>query len=192
MPMRKSKQETAKTRERIVRAAAGEFREHGIVATGLADLMAAAGLTHGGFYRHFDSKDQLVAETCALAVAELTQSVAATGSTKKGRKGLEAAVSAYLSPQHRDNCRDGCPIAALGSELARADEETRANATEGFMTLVSFLADRFEEAKMSDARKRAVAAATTMIGALTISRIVTDEALSASILNSAKDGITRQ
>ena len=79
--MRKSKQETAKTRERIVRAAAGEFREHGIVATGLADLMAAAGLTHGGFYRHFDSKDQLVAEACALAVAE---SVAATGSTKKG------------------------------------------------------------------------------------------------------------
>jgi len=190
--MRKSKQETAKTRERIVRAAAGEFREHGIVATGLADLMAAAGLTHGGFYRHFDSKDQVVAEACALAVAEVTQSVAATGSTKKGRKGLEAAVSAYLSPQHRDNCRDGCPIAALGSELARADEETRAKATEGFMKLVSFLADRFEEAKMSDARKRAVVAATTMIGAMTISRIVSDEVLSASILNSAKDGITRQ
>src|SRR6266853_541947 len=187
--MRKSKQETALTRERIVKAAASEFRQHGIVATGLADLMAAAGLTHGGFYRHFDSKDQLVAEACALAVAE---SVAATGSTKKGRKGLEAAVSAYLSPQHRDNCRDGCPIAALGSELARADEETRAKATEGFMKLVSFLADRFEEAKMSDARKRAVVAATTMIGAMTISRIVTDEVLSASILNSAKDRITRQ
>ena len=101
-------------------------------------------------------------------------------------------MSAYLSPQHRDNCRDGCPIAALGSELARADEETRAKATEGFMKLVSFLADRFEEAKMSDARKRAVVAATTMIGALTISRIVTDEVLSASILNSAKDGITRE
>src|SRR5260370_26427613 len=187
MPMRKSKQETAKTRERIVRAAAGEFREHGIVATGLADLMAAAGLTHGGFYRHFDSKDQLVAEACALAVAEC---VAATGSTKNGRKGLEAAVSAYLSPQHRDNCRDGCPIAALGSELARADEETRAKATEGFMKLVSFLAYRFEEAKMSDARKRAVVAATTMIGALTISRVVTDRALSNAILRNAEDSIT--
>jgi TetR/AcrR family transcriptional repressor of nem operon len=76
--------------------------------------------------------------------------------------------------------------------MARADEKTRAKATEGFMKLVSFLADRFEEAKMSDARKRAVVAATTMIGALTISRIVTDEVLSASILNTAKDGITRQ
>jgi len=71
--MRKSKQETALTRERIVKAAASEFRQHGIVATGLADLMSAAGLTHGGFYRHFDSKDQLVAEASAVASAATTE-----------------------------------------------------------------------------------------------------------------------
>ena len=69
--MRKSRIEAAKTRERIVTAAAAEFRQHGIAATGLADLMKAAGLTHGGFYRHFESKDQLVAEACSAAIATM-------------------------------------------------------------------------------------------------------------------------
>src|SRR5215470_8028860 len=80
MTMRKSKQETALTRKRIVQAAASEFRQHGIVATGLADLMSAAGLTHGGFYRHFVSKDQLVAEASAAALATTTEQMAAIAS----------------------------------------------------------------------------------------------------------------
>src|SRR6266571_7862008 len=83
--MRKSRIEAAKTRERIVTAAAAEFREHGIAATGLADFMKAAGLTHGGFYRHFRSKDHLVAEAFAAAAASMTTRVAA--SAAHGRKG---------------------------------------------------------------------------------------------------------
>ena len=75
--MRKSKEEAAETRRRIVTAAAGEFREHGIVATGLSDLMQAAGLTHGGFYKHFESKDQVVAEACAEAVRVLMEKLEA-------------------------------------------------------------------------------------------------------------------
>src|SRR5882672_12890105 len=100
MPMRRSKQETAATRERIVRAAAGEFREHGIVATGLADLMGAAGLTHGGFYRHFDSKDRLVSEASADAFAAKIGEMEASASAAKGRKALEAIANDYLSPEH--------------------------------------------------------------------------------------------
>ena len=88
--MRKSKQEAAETRRRIVSAAAGEFRDHGIVATGLADLMQAAGLTHGGFYKHFESKDQVVAEACAEAVRVLMENIEATHSK-------ESAMGAYLS-----------------------------------------------------------------------------------------------
>src|SRR5262249_55163595 len=125
MTMRKSKQETALTRARIVKAAASEFRQHGIVATGLADLMSAAGLTHGGFYRHFASKDQLVAEARPAALAATTDKFAATASREPGRRGLEAVVCKYLSTVHRDNRREGCPLAALGSELARADTQTR-------------------------------------------------------------------
>ena len=124
--MRKSRIEAAKTRERIVTAAAAEFRQHGIAGTGLADLMKAAGLTHGGFYRHFKSKDHLVAEACSAAVATMTERVAASASGKRGRKSLETAVADYLSTEHRDNPRDGCPLAALGSEMARADTQTRA------------------------------------------------------------------
>src|SRR6202022_2054897 len=89
--MRKSKQETALTRERIVKAAASEFRQHGIVATGLADLMSAAGLTHGGFYRHFDSKDQLVAEASAVASAATTEQIAAAAAARAGGERIEYA-----------------------------------------------------------------------------------------------------
>src|SRR5258707_7231815 len=102
MTMRKSKQETALTRERIVKAAAAEFRQHGIVATGLNDLMSAAGLTHGGFYKHFESKDQLVAEACAEAVETILEMLAAA--SEKG-----GAAAAYLSTDHRDHPATGCP-----------------------------------------------------------------------------------
>ena len=124
--MRKSREEAAQTRMRIVEAASREFRKNGIVATGLNDLMKAAGLTHGGFYRHFASKDQLVAEACSAAIATMTERVASSASRERGRKGQEAAVADYLSTEHRDNPRDGCPLAALGAELARADTQTRA------------------------------------------------------------------
>lgn len=188
--MRKSKQETALTRERIVKAAASEFRQHGIVATGLADLMSAAGLTHGGFYRHFDSKDQLVAEASAVASAATTEKIAAAASREPGRKGLEAVVCRYLSTAHRDNRRDGCPLAALGSELARADTETRNTATAAFLKLVDIVAGQIDEAKPEEAKKRAMVAVSTMIGALTMSRIMNDKRLSKSLLRNAQEALT--
>src|SRR3954462_15582531 len=123
--MRKSREEAAETRKRIVRAAASEFREKGIVATGLADLMKAAGMTHGGFYKHFESKDQLIAEACAEVGRGLSGKAGAN--TGKGSAG-----SPYLSAGHRDNPAVGCPLAALGPELARCDEKTRTVATAGF------------------------------------------------------------
>src|SRR6201987_5268492 len=122
--MRKAREEGAETRKRIVRAAARKFREQGIVATGLADLMKAAGLTHGGFYKHFASKDQLVAEATTAALDTVLEEGA-------GHPGTGAAVSAYPSARHRDNPASGCPLAALGGELARCDKEARAAATAG-------------------------------------------------------------
>ena len=133
--MRKSREEAAETRRRIVRAAAQEFRGKGIVATGLADLMRAAGLTHGGFYKHFGSKDQLVAEACADAVREMIGSMEAQPT-------VNAAVAGYLSAQHRDHPTSGCPLSAIGSELARTDASTRETVTAGFERLVDLL-ERF-------------------------------------------------
>jgi TetR/AcrR family transcriptional regulator, transcriptional repressor for nem operon len=187
--MRKSKQEAAKTRERIVTVAAEEFREHGIVATGLADLMSAAGLTHGGFYRHFDSKDELIKEASAAALATMLDGLAAAAG-RRGRTGLKTVAAKYLSTEHRDHPREGCPLAALGSELARADAEIRDAATAGFLRLVDILAEQFDPTHPSEGKKKASVAAVTMIGALTMSRIVTDAALSNSILRNAEECLT--
>jgi TetR/AcrR family transcriptional repressor of nem operon len=192
--MRKSRVEAAKTRERIVAAAAAEFRRHGIAATGLIDLMKAAGLTHGGFYKHFASKGQLVAEACAAAMspseaaAMLPPEAAAT---KKGREGLKARAAAYLSAGHRDNPQAGCPFAALGSELARADDETRATLTAGLLRGIDVFAGHFDNARPGEARRRAIVMASLMTGALTLARVVDDPELSNTILRTAVEAVTR-
>lgn len=177
--MRKSRAEAAESRKRIVKAAAREFRAKGIVATGLADLMKAAGMTHGGFYKHFESKDQLVAEALAEAVEEAIGGMEA-------RPTNDAAVAGYLSAQHRDNPASGCPLSAIGSELARTDAETRMAATAGFERLVRLLVGK---SKAKDARRRAMVAASTMIGAVTMSRVVSDPELSAEILSEVEQSL---
>jgi TetR/AcrR family transcriptional repressor of nem operon len=183
--VRKSREEAAQTRKRIVTAAAGEFRKNGIVASGLNDLMKAAGLTHGGFYKHFESKDQLVTEACMEAVeTAIRERLAAAASEGAG------AAAAYLSTGHRDNPASGCPLSAIGSELARSDEETRAAATDGFLRLVEIMAGQFGSIPPDVARRRALVAVSTMIGALTMSRIVSDPKLSAEILRSAEEHLT--
>ena len=144
--MRKSRDETAETRKRIVRTAARAFREKGIVATGLADLMKAAGLTRGGFYKHFASKDQLVAEATVAAMDSILEAMAAQPT-------VNAAVAAYLSIRHRDDPASGCPFAALGGELARSDKTTRAAATAGFVRLVDILTG---QARTTEDRKSVV------------------------------------
>jgi TetR/AcrR family transcriptional regulator, transcriptional repressor for nem operon len=156
--------------------------EDGINGTGLSDLMAAAGLTHGGFYRHFDSKDQLVAESCAAAVDSVVVNFISALSQRAKRSGLEAVAASYLSKEHRDNSSDGCPFAALGSELARSDDRTRTAATEGFLKLVDIMTLQFTRTRPDVAKRRALVALSTMIGALTMSRIVIDPELSAAIL----------
>ena len=177
--MRKSREEAAQTRRRIVEAASCEFRKNGIVATGLNDLMKAAGLTHGGFYKHFESKDQLVAEATTAALDALLEGMAAHPTRS-------AAVAAYLSTRHRDNPASGCPLAAIGSELSRSDRKAREAATAGFVRLVDILAGK---AGTADARCRALVAAATMIGAVTMSRMVTDPELSAEILREAEKSL---
>jgi TetR/AcrR family transcriptional repressor of nem operon len=184
--MRKSKQEAAATRQRIIKAAAAAFRKNGIAGTGLSDLMAAAGLTHGGFYRHFDSKDQIVAEASIAAVESLIEQLAAAASRKSPQRGLKAVVETYLSAAHRDDPSNGCPIAALGSEIARGDERTRAAATQALLKFIKVIASQFGKTPPDVARRRALVAAATMIGALTMSRIVMDSELSADILREAE------
>ncbi|MHC8319856.1 TetR/AcrR family transcriptional regulator [Pseudomonas sp. GB2N2] len=184
--MRKSRQETSETRQRIVEAASVEFRRHGAGGTGLAGLMAAAGLTHGGFYRHFESKDQVLAEACGVAVDALVaelEEVADVG-------GFDAAVRLYLSANHRDSLGIGCPYAALGSELVRSNEPVREVATLGLEKVFEWLAAQSEPGGSESARAQSVVAMCTMMGALTLSRMVSRPALSIEILQTALDHLT--
>ncbi len=189
--MRRSKKETEETRQRIVEMAADEFRQHGIVTSSIADLMAAVGLTHGGFYRHFDSKEQLVAEATAAALDTMLDTLATAASGKKGRNGLKAALAVYVCAEHCNNLREGCPLAALGSELARSDKTVRDVATIGFSRMVEILAAHFDQARPAEARKRAMATAAAMIGAVTMSRVLTDQKLSDALLQAVEESITR-
>jgi TetR/AcrR family transcriptional repressor of nem operon len=183
--MRKSREEAARTRERIIEAAADEFRRNGIETTGLAELMAAAGLTHGGFYKHFTSKDQLVAEACEYAIDSLAKWFVATPSPEGKRSALQTLAAGYLSAGHRDNSSGGCPFAALGSELVRADENTRVVATEGLLKIVDLIAQQYRDVRPDVAKQRALVAFSTLVGALTLARLVTDPKLSNLVLREA-------
>jgi TetR/AcrR family transcriptional repressor of nem operon len=184
--MRRSREETAETRRNIVKTAGIRFRQNGICETGLADLMESAGLTHGGFYRHFDSKDQLVSEASAGAFAAKIGEMQASASTARGRKALEAIVNDYLSPEHRKGRAHGCPLAALGSELARSDKSTRSAATKGILKMIAEVAERMKDPGTERAKKSASVFLATMLGALTISRIVADPKVSNEILAAAR------
>lgn len=185
--MRKSREETAATRQRIVESAAAQFLQNGIAATGLSDLMGAAGLTHGGFYRHFESKDQVVTESCAAALSSWADQIeAASTKNRSKRRGLASVAESYLSSDHRDDPAQRCPLAALGSELARSGEPTREVATEGLRRLMDVIAAQMTDSGSKTASARAITALSTMVGALTLSMIVTDRRLSDQILTEAK------
>jgi TetR/AcrR family transcriptional regulator, transcriptional repressor for nem operon len=183
--LRKSKQEAAQTREAIVAAAADLIRRIGIAEASLADMMAAAGLTHGGFYRHFRDKEQLVSEALAAA-GEKTITIMGRNMAKGG---FNAAVDAYLSTSHRDSPTPICPFAALGSEIARSGKETRAGATEVVeKLLVTFAGDRQDSEKE---RRDAIVVLAAMIGAMTLARLVVDRDLSSEILDRVKEHLHR-
>ncbi|TFW19594.1 TetR/AcrR family transcriptional regulator [Duganella callida] len=178
--MKKSKAETAETRKRIVEVAAREFRKHGIEATGVAQIMASAGLSHGGFYRHFESKDQLVTEALSATEKNLLRDSAAAA--EKGAKAVLGVFHEYMTSNYRDNVEGGCPLAAMGSELVRANDATRHAATNSFRKIIATVAPFMQTPPGEDGTDVALSLLTNMVGALTIARMVDDPVLSDRIL----------
>jgi len=189
--MRKSKAETAKTRERIVKAAGAEFAANGISEAALARVMAAAGLTHGGFYRHFASKDQLVLEACGKRVFSLIAGLELLTKGKPHRQALALLVDRYVSRAHRDQPRTGCPLAALGSEFARRDKRTRRAAMEGFLQLSRLIASHLETVPPAKRAEMSMAIVSAMVGAVILARIAPDAPTSDSVLVGTREYIIR-
>jgi TetR/AcrR family transcriptional repressor of nem operon len=183
--MRVSREKAAEHRERIIEAAGALFRAKGFDGIGLADIMKAADLTHGGFYGHFASKDDLVAEasgrTMARAAANWTKLVEAAPD-----KPYAALLEHYLSPKHRDDPGQGCAFAALGNDAARSGKLVRKAFAEGLAPLIDILAQSIPGKSKSVRRRKAVAAMATLVGALTLARAVEGTPLSDEMLKAAR------
>jgi TetR/AcrR family transcriptional regulator, transcriptional repressor for nem operon len=176
-----SQEEKEKNHRQIVEVAARRMRESGTDGPGVAEIMKAAGLTHGGFYKHFDSRDDLVAEAVEAAIAEGEDGIREV--TAEAEDPLAAFVDWYLSADHRDDPGTGCAVVALGADAARGDERVRA-AYRG--QVERYIAHLEELLGGEDARRRAIAAVTSMVGALLIARAVGDDELSEEILRNTR------
>jgi TetR/AcrR family transcriptional regulator, transcriptional repressor for nem operon len=189
--MRRSREEVMRTHARIVERAAVLFRERGIDGIGLADLMQQAGLTHGGFYRHFPSKEELVAAACAHALAESARRMRRRAA-KDPDDPLAAVIDGFLSADHVADPGHGCAIAALGSDIFRCSAETREAFTEGVAELVAVMTELQKKGNLSARRERALTTLASMLGAVIIARGVSDPELRQSLLEAMRRRLLRR
>jgi TetR/AcrR family transcriptional repressor of nem operon len=187
--MRFDKGHKEQTRRRIVETAAQRFRKEGVASVGIAGLMADAGLTHGGFYAHFASKEDLVRAALDEAAAEnAARRAKILETTPPGPERAEALIRHYLRPAHRDAPGLGCTAAALVAEIARHEPETRAAFTARLIALL----EQYETSLPPDMdqaarRRRAIGIFSTLLGALQMARAVDDPALSDQILEAGTE-----
>jgi|KBSSwiStaDraftv2_1062776.scaffolds.fasta_scaffold04584_9 TetR/AcrR family transcriptional repressor of nem operon len=189
--MRVSKQQSAENRQALVRAAATLFRERGIDGVGVADVCRAAGLTHGALYAHFESKQALAAEaidSCSAVTDARLADLAARSSDPLG-----TFLDAYLSPGHRDDPADGCPLSALAADASRQDVPVSAGFAGGFGRSVGTISGLLTAVPTRDRRARATAIVSLLSGAVAASRGVlrSDPELADRILKDARKGARR-
>ena len=177
--VRYGKQHKQATRQRILETAGRRLKRDGIDGSGIATLMADAGLTNGAFYAHFASKQDLVATAVADQLRNQRESL---GTLAPGRAGVEQYVREYLSVQHRDNPDDGCPSAALLDEIGRCTQATKRAYTDGLLAMVDDIAARLAPHDPPSARTKTLSVFALMVGTLQISRALADQTLADEVL----------
>ncbi len=175
------------THERIVETAARAIRRTGYDGTSVADIMKEAGLTHGGFYAHFASREAMLAEAADRAGADAIALVTKLAAGTEPEKMLQALLDAYLSEAHVNNTERGCAIAALGSEMPRQAPEVRRAATRRIKEMIDLVARQLPGWGQQHAHEQALATVSTMVGALLIARAVDDPKLSRSVCDAARN-----
>src|SRR3954462_14688978 len=187
--MRHSKEDKAASHERIVEVAAARIRESGLEQPGVAEIMRAAGLTHGGFYKHFGSRDELIAEAVQRA---LTESEGAGGEITAGADDpLAAFADWYVSTAHRDDPAGGCGVAALGGDMPRATEPARGAYRDQVERYLAHLQDLLGGGD-AEARRRASVTLSAMVGAVMIARALGDTPRSAELLRDVREAVREQ
>jgi TetR/AcrR family transcriptional regulator, transcriptional repressor for nem operon len=182
--MKVSRDQVARNRQRIIEAAARLFREKGFDGVSVADIMSSAGLTHGGFYGHFASKEDLAAQACLNA---LTQSIDRWTPTALCASDSQLAdfITSYLSPEHRDNLGGGCALAALATDAARQPATVRQAFTEGIRSTAAMLSELSPGRSRATRHKHALAILAGLVGAVALARATEDPVLSDEILRAA-------
>jgi TetR/AcrR family transcriptional repressor of nem operon len=177
--VRYGKEHKQATRRRILETAGRRFKRDGIDGSGIAALMADAGLTNGAFYAHFASKEDLVATAVADQLRNQRESL---GTLAPGRAGVEQYVREYLSVQHRDNPDDGCPSAALLDEIGRCTQATKRAYTDGLLAMVDDIAARLAPHNPPSARTKTLSVFALIVGTLQLSRALADRQLADAVL----------
>jgi TetR/AcrR family transcriptional regulator, transcriptional repressor for nem operon len=179
------------THERIVETAARVIRRSGYDGTGVAEIMKEAGLTHGGFYAHFDSRDGMLAEAADRAGADTVAFLTRVAAEVAPKKALEAMLRTYLSKEHVESAETGCAVAALGSEMPRQPAKVRRAATRRIKEMIDLVARQSPDWGQPGAHERALVTVATALGALVLARAVDDPKLSDAVRQAALSHLTR-
>jgi len=169
------------THERIVEVAARAIRRSGYNGTGVADIMKEAGLTHGGFYAHFASREAMLAEAADRAGAESAAVSEKVAASVPPEQALQAMMHAYLSKEHLESAETGCPVAALGSEMPRQAAEVRHVATRRIKEMIDLVARQSPDWGQPGAHEHALVTVAAMVGTLLLARAVDDPKLSEAL-----------
>lgn len=187
--MRYSKDHKQETHARIVKKASVRLREKGAHGIGVADLMKEAGLTHGGFYAHFDSRDALVVEAFAYAMDRSTERWRKLVEDMPPERRLAMIADSYLTRAHRDDPGHGCAVPALGAEIARENPKTRKAFAARLEQMIEMLADQIPDVPRATARKQAMASLATMMGTLVLARVAGSGEFSDDLLDAGRDAV---
>jgi AcrR family transcriptional regulator len=178
------------THDRIVEAAARAIRRSGYDGTSVADIMKEAGLTHGGFYAHFASREAMLAEAADRAGADSVAASTRVTASAPPEQALQRLLQAYLSKEHVNGVEMGCPVVALGSEMPRQAPEVRRAATRRIKEMIDVVARQSPDWGQPGAHEHALATVATMVGAVLLARAVDDARLSDALLKAALKHLT--
>jgi TetR/AcrR family transcriptional repressor of nem operon len=189
--MRYQPEHKAAVHRKIIEDASRRVRAEGITGAAVSSVMRDAGLTHGGFYKHFGSKDDLLTESLSEAFRETADRLTYAAEKSQPGTAWKAIVKAYLSPEHCDHAERGCPVAALAPEFARAEPAMKAPIQKELIKYKSRMLPLMPGRRAADKERAFTAIFSTMIGALAIARILPDQAARARVLASARDFLLR-
>jgi TetR/AcrR family transcriptional repressor of nem operon len=188
LAMKVSRDVMANHKEQIIKVAARRFRQRGFEGVSVAEIMNEAGLTHGGFYRHFSSKDELIAIATLRAVSETVAKWQKIADDATGDR-LEAVVHSYLSLRHHDHPETGCLVAALGGELSRQPASVKDAATDAGRQMIDFLSGIAPGRTKALRRKQAIVVLAAMAGGMILARMTSDSELCQEILKAVVNAV---